>query len=128
MEPIDRPFRVTWDFCVAWALLTLPTLALVLSNQWDFGPWYSKIAFVIVVPFMATFFVYGPVLFIHQIIRSGSRGWFVARVFLAIFLVALLLFGGLYLSGFYTVGRARMLAFVFAGAATTFLSWRTGQR
>jgi hypothetical protein len=128
MEPIDRPFRFTWDFCVAWLLLSIPALIFVLSRWWNFGAWYSDAAFIIVVPFIATFFVYGPILFLRQIIRSGSRGWFVTRVFLAILLVAVLLFGGLYFSGFYTESRAQILAFFFVGAATVFLSWRTERR
>jgi hypothetical protein len=128
MEPVDQQFRFTWDFGVAWALLTIPALIFVLSGRWNFGAWYSDVAFIIVVPFIATFFVYGPVLFIRQIIRSGSRGWFVARVFLAILLVAVLVFGGLYFSGFYTESRAQILAFVFAAVATVFLSWRTERR
>jgi hypothetical protein len=68
------------------------------------------------------------VILVRQIFRSGSRGWFVTRMFLAILLVAVLLFGGLFLSGFYTESRARILAFIFAAAATVFLSWRTEQR
>ena len=99
MEPIDQPFRFSWDFCVVWLLLTIPTLILVLSGHWNFGPWYSNVAFVLVVPFIATFFVYGPVLFMRQIIRSGSYGWFVFRVFLTTVLVIGLFFGILYISG-----------------------------
>src|SRR5580692_12362965 len=99
MEPIDQPFRFTWDFCVVWALLTVPTLIMVLSGRWDIEPWYSKAAFLVVVPFIATFVVYGPVLFVRQIIRSGSRGWFVTRVFLSILLVLVLFFVVLYFFG-----------------------------
>jgi hypothetical protein len=128
MEPIDQPFRFTWDFCVVWALLTVPALIFVLSGRWDIGPWYSDTAFIIVVPFIATFFVYGPVLFVRQIIQSGSHGRLVLRVFLSIVLVAALLFGGLYFSGFYTEWRARLLAGIFTAAATVYLSWRTEKR
>jgi hypothetical protein len=128
MEPVDQPFRFTWDFCVAWALLTVPVLTLVLSRRWDFGSWYSDAAFIIVGPFIATFFIYGPVLFVRQIIQSGSHGWFVLRVFLSLILVATLLLVGLYFSGTYTAWRARLLAGFFTMAATVYLSWRTEKR
>lgn len=110
MKPIDQPFRFSRDFCIAWALLISPALYLVCSGAWSFGPWYSQVAFVILVPFIATFFVYGPVLLARQIIRSGSRGWFVFRVFFSIVLVAALLLAGLYFSGLYTEWRARLLS------------------
>ena len=99
MEPIERPFRFTWDFCVVWALLVVPALIQVLSGHWNLGSWYSNAAFLVVVPFIAVFFIYGPVLFARQIVRSGSYGWFVARVFLTTVLVIALFFGGLYVSG-----------------------------
>jgi len=79
---------------------------------------------LIVAPLLATFVLYGPVLLFRQLIRSGSRGWFVARVFLSIVFVAALLFGGFLLSGFYTESRACILAFVFIIAAIVYLHWR----
>jgi hypothetical protein len=124
MEPIDRPFRFSRDFCVAWALLAVPMFILVLTGRWDFGPWYSDAAFIIIGPFFATFFIYGPVLLMRQVIRSGSHGWFIFRVFTSIVLVATLLLVGLYFSGYYTEWRARLLAGVFTVAATVYLSWR----
>jgi hypothetical protein len=126
MEPIDKPFRFTWDFCVVWALLIVP--AFLLAYRLGLGPWYSLCAFTIVVPFIATFFIYGPVLLVRQVIRSGSHGWFVFRVLLSIVLVAALLLVGLYFSGFYTEWRARLLAGIFMAAATVYLSWRTGKK
>ena len=122
MQTIDRPFRFTLDFCVVWALLTVP--AFLLTRRMDIGPWYSDCAFLIVVPLFATFALYGPGLLMRQFVRSGSRGWFVARVFLSVVLVAILLFGGLLVSGFYTESRSRILAFVFMAAATVYLNWR----
>jgi hypothetical protein len=122
MQAIDRPFRFTRDFCVVWALLAVP--AFILTRRHDIGPWYSEGAFLIVVPLIATFVLYGPVLLVHQVMRSGSRGWFVARVFLSIVLVAALIVVGLFTSGFYTESRGHTLAFVFSLAATAYLSWR----
>jgi hypothetical protein len=116
MQPIDRPFRPTLDFCVAWALLAVATFAItrqMLSDQ----SWYSYCAILILLSLFATIILYGPVLLARQIIRSGSRGWFVFRVFLSIVFAAVLIFGGLFLSGFYTEYRARILAFWFAAAA-----------
>jgi hypothetical protein len=123
MEPIDQPFRFTWDFCVVWALLAVPALVFVLSGRWSFGPWYSDTAFLIVVPFIATFFVYGPVLFVRQIIRSGSRGWLVARVFLSVLLVLILFFGALYVSG-----HGRDVSGLWGGVAAFFATIYLGRR
>src|SRR6266850_3863493 len=122
MQFVDRPFRFTWDFCVVWALLVVPTF--FLTRLHDFGPWYSNIAVLIVAPFFATFVFYGPVLFVRQVIRSGPRGWFVARVFLSIVLAAAFLFGGLLLSGSYTQTKGDIFGFVFTAAATVYLNWR----
>src|SRR5258706_605765 len=122
MQPVDRPFRFTWDFCVVWASLVVPTF--FLTHGHDFGPWYSNVAFLICVPFFATFALYGPVLFVRQVIRSGSRGWFVARVFLSIVLSAAVLLGGLLFSGYYTETRGHIFAFIFPALAIVFLSWR----
>jgi hypothetical protein len=97
VEPIDRPFRFTWDFRVVWVLLEIPTFPLVLKSHWGTDqPLYSKCAFLIVVPFIGTFILYGPIMFIRQIVRSGSRGRFVLRVYLSIILMVALFFGGLF--------------------------------
>src|SRR5438876_8166746 len=122
MQAVDRPFRFTRDFCVVWVLFVVPTF--FLTRMRDLGPWYSEAAFLILAPLFATLVLYGPVLFARQVVRSGSRGWFVARVFLSIVLAAALLLGGLLASGFYTESRARIVAFVFMVAATVYLSWR----
>jgi hypothetical protein len=122
MQAIERPFRFSWDFCVVWALLVVPVFILTRSR--DFGPWYSEAALLILVPLFATFVLYGPVLLARQVIHSGARGRFVFRVLLSIVLAAVLLFGGLFLSGVYTENRARILGFVFTAAATVYLSWR----
>ena len=122
MQSIDRPFRFTWDFVVVWAVLVVP--AFLLTRRSDFGPWYSYCGILILLPLFAAFVLYGPVLLARQIIRSGSRGWFVARLFFSIIFAAALLFGGLYFSGFYSSSDARILAFFFVTAATVYLNWR----
>ena len=122
MHTIDRPFRFTWDFCIVWMLLAVPTFLLTLRH--DFGPWYSQAALLVVAPLFATFVLYGPVLLFRQVTRSGSRGRFVARLFLSIVFVAALFLGGLLPSGFYTEGRANIFASVFIIAAIVYLHWR----
>jgi len=122
MQPIDRPFRFTLDFVVVWLLLAVPAFFLIHST--DIGPWFSQVAALILLPLFATFILYGPVLVARQIFRSGSRGWFVARVLLSILLFAVLLFGGLWLLEYYTEARARILALAFSSFATTYLHWR----
>jgi hypothetical protein len=122
MQPIDRPFRFTPDFCVVWALLAIPAFFLVRGA--DIGPWYSRIAALVLLPLIASFVLYGPVLLAQQVIRSGPRGWFVARVLLSILISTALLFGGLWLSGTYTEARARYLGFCVSAFATAYLHWR----
>ena len=126
MQPIDQPFRLTRDFCVVWTLLLVP--AFFLTRSRDIGPWYSQAAMLILAPLFAAFLVYGPVLLARQVIRSGSRGWFVARLFLSIILTAALLLGLLLISGFYTETRAHIFAFAFTAAATAYLTWTRSAR
>jgi hypothetical protein len=122
MQPIDRPFRLTLDFLVVWALLAVPAFFLV--RRTDVGPWYSQAAALILLPLFATFVLYGPVLLTRQIFRSGSRGLFVARVLLSILMFTICFFAGLWLSGYYTEARAQILAFAFSSLAITYLHWR----
>jgi hypothetical protein len=126
MDAVDRPFRFTWDFCLVWALLAVPVNSL--ARHFDLNPWYSVRAFTIVGSLFAVFIVYGPVLFMRQVIRSGSRGWFVFRTLLAIVVTTAMLLAVLIVSGYYTEVSGHFLAFVFAAAATAFLSWRTEKR
>jgi len=122
MQEIDRPFRPSKGFCVVWALLLVATIILV--GRVDVGPWYSVVALMILTPTFATFLLYGPFLLSRQVLRSGSRGIFVARVFLSIMGVAAILFGGLLGSGYYTETRAQILGFAFTVVATVYLNWQ----
>jgi hypothetical protein len=123
MQPIDRPFRFTMDFCIVWLALAVPTFFLAL--RWDtlHTAWSCSILTVLF-SLLATFFIYGPVFLARQIIRSGSRGWFVARVFVTIVLVIALFFSVLTFLGH---GRdvPSLWAFVVAGVAGAYLHWRT---
>src|SRR5215831_210723 len=101
MQPIDRPFRFTLDFCIVWLVLAVPTFFLV--QKWDsLHPAWSSCIKIVLLSLFATFFFYGPVLLMRQIIRSGSRGWFVARVAVTIVLSA-----ALFLLSFSILGHGR---------------------
>lgn len=96
MTPIDQQFRPKKDFFIAWFVIAV--VAVAYARPWAYElPWFSKIAWVLVVPFILTFFIYGPILFLRQVVRSGSRGWFVFRVFASICLSTALFLGTLYL-------------------------------
>lgn len=119
MEEIDKQFRPKLDFMIAWACLTVPGVWLAL--KWIKDPWYSVAAFAIVIPFFTTFAVYGPVLLVLQICRSGARGRFVGRVFgivlaFAIFTAAILFLTGNVDNMFWSMA----LPFV----AIVYLNWR----
>jgi uncharacterized membrane protein len=122
MHPIDRPFRFTLDFCAVWAMLAIPTCFLIRGAK--ISPWYSDGAALILFPLFCTFVRYGPVLLARQIVRSGSHGWFVARVLLSILIFAILVFGGLCLSGAYTETKSHYLAFSVPAFAIVYLHWR----
>jgi hypothetical protein len=126
MDPIDRPFRFTWDFCIVWAFLIVPTF--FLTHKLDMGPWYSYASLLMLSSLFAAFALYGPILIARQIVHSGAHGKLVLRVLVSIILAAILLFIGLSVSGFYSQGHARMLAFIFTSVATVYLHWRTDGR
>jgi hypothetical protein len=126
MEPIDKPFRFTWDFCVVWAFLVVPTF--LLTHNLDLGPWYSYGGILILLPLFATFVLYGPILVARQAVRSGTHGRLVFRSLISIILAAVLLFFGLLGSGFYSRSNARIIAFLFIIAAIVYLHWRTDER
>ena len=126
MQPIDRQFRFTLDICIVWVVLLLPSYLLLRHSDMWHARWDDYIILTFVSLF-ATFLIYGPVLLVRQIIRSGSRGWFVARVFLSILLVTILFFVGLYISG-----HGRDVSSIWGGlaayAATFYLHLRTDER
>ena len=125
MQPIDRPFRFTLDICVVWLLLLLPAYLLLRHSDMWHARWEDYIILTLVSLF-ATFLIYGPVLLVRQIIRSGSRGWFVARVFLSILLVTILFFVGLYISG-HGKDVSGLWGGIAACAATIYLHLRTDE-
>ncbi len=122
MGEIDRPFRFTWDFCLVWGILAVP--AWILSRRTDFVTWYAHAALIIIASLFATFVLYGPVLLTRQIIHSGSRGWFVLRVFVSPVLGVGLLCGILVATGIWSKLNERLWGFIFAAGATFYLNWR----
>jgi hypothetical protein len=98
MNPIDQPFRPKWDFFAAWALLGVVTFLLTRGMEKEQG-WYCYGSILILLSLFAAIILYGPVLLTHQIIRSGSRGRFVARVFVSTLLAAVLFATFMYFTG-----------------------------
>jgi hypothetical protein len=70
--PIDKPVRLTWDFLVAYFVLAIPTLWI--ARPWSWGlPAYSEIIGTVLLPFLAVFLVYCPMLFALSIVRDYSK-------------------------------------------------------
>lgn len=126
MEPIDRPFRFTWDFCIVWLALAVPTF--FLARQWDtLDAMWSRCIITVLLSLLATFYIYGPVLLMRQIIPSGSRGWFVARV-----AVTIILASALFLFSLHIFGHGQRISpvwpIVISAAASLYLHWRIDKR
>jgi hypothetical protein len=107
-----------------WALLAVPTFFLI--RRADIGPWFSQAAALILLPLFGTFVLYGPVLLARQIVGSGSRGRFVARVFVSILGVAALCVAIMFFTGHgehppWWCGAA-------SGVAILYLQWRLEPR
>ena len=78
---------------------------------------------LILVPLFSTFILYGPVLLARQIIRSGSRGWFVARVFISVVLAVGAFCFILYVTG-HGDNHSQMWSGIAISVALTYLHWR----
>ena len=125
MQPIDRPFRFTLDFCIVWLVLALPIM--FLAQRWDtLHTAWSCCILTLLFSLFATFVIYGPVLLVRQIIRSGSRGWFVARVLVTIVLVVALFFGILTFLG-HGKDISSLWVFIVAALAGTYVHCRTNE-
>jgi hypothetical protein len=119
MEPIDRPFRPGWDFCIIWAAFAF---VIYLTIPKTSAPWYEYIAILILLSAFATLVLYGPVLLVRQIFHSGSRGRFVAGVFISI-LIGIILFS---LAMYYTGNgpHAQWWSGAAIATAITYLNWK----
>jgi hypothetical protein len=126
MQPIDKSFRFALDFCIIWLLLVVPTYLLLRhADMWS--EIWGKYIFLLFVSLFAAFLIYGPVLLTRQIIRSGSRGYFVARVLLSILFVTVLFFTALCFVG-HGKDVSGIWGFIAAGVATFYLHWRIDQK
>lgn len=127
MRPIDQEFRPRKDFFVAWFLIAV--VAVIIGRPWSFDlPWFSKVAWILVVPFILTFFIYGPALLARQIIHSGTRGWFVFRTALAVIVGAALILGTLHLAGLQGSPFGQMVKVGVSAIAIIVLDVRIGRR
>jgi hypothetical protein len=74
MKPValDKPFKLSLDFWVAYVLFSLPTLWFTKPWAWDL-PIISKVAGVLFFPFATAIVCYCPILFTLAIVRGGSR-------------------------------------------------------
>lgn len=88
---LDKPFRFTVDFWIAFAVLAVPTLWLAQPWNWDL-PIVSKLTGVLFLPFAAVIVCYCPVLFAVAIFQGGKEeresvsAWAGALVGAAVFL------------------------------------------
>jgi hypothetical protein len=121
MQPIDRPFRPAWDFFVVWVFLAAVMFFVTHRSELAELP-VAYYAELILIPFFATFILYGPVLLARQIIRSGSRGWFVARVLISVLLAAVLFAAIMFYTGH--GDHASWWSGSAAFVAITYLHWR----
>jgi hypothetical protein len=118
---IDKPFRFTWDFCAIWLVFFAIALYALPTSQG--ARFYEHPLGSLLLSLFATFLIYGPVLLVRQIVRSGSRGWFVGRALLSVLFV-LLASAGIFHFIPYTPSRGHLFAFVAALVATVYLQWR----
>jgi hypothetical protein len=127
MEEIDKPFRPRWDFILVWAILAISIF--IYRDKFNDGlPWYSVMAFVIVVPFILTFFVYGPMLLVRQVIKSGSRGRFVLADFFLLLGPAIVICGVLLITGYDRVAKGMVFPLLFFGIFCSLLHYKKQQR
>lgn len=127
MAEIDERFIPKRDFFVAWALIAVALACY--ARPWTFAlPWYSIAAFILVVPFILTFFIYGPILFLKQVVRSGARGWFVFRIFISVTFFSCLAIWGLVETLGFNASQARLVAIPFLIAAIIYLNRRMEDR
>jgi hypothetical protein len=122
---IDRSFRFTWDFCLVWLVFFIVTLYTFPTSKGAHS--YEHPLASLLVSLFATFLIYGPVLLVRQVVRSGSRGWFVARVFLSLLLLLFVATGIFYFTG-YTPERGHVFGAIAGFSSIAFLHWRLERR
>lgn len=79
---INEPFVLGKAFASAWIAISIPVLWY--TQPWDYDlPVYSRLAALIIYPFLTTILIYCPVAFVKRIICSGAKGLKVLRLFLS---------------------------------------------
>jgi hypothetical protein len=84
---VDKPFKLTFEFAIALAVLTIPTLWISKPWTWDL-PLYSRAAGTVFLPFAATIVIYCPILFFASVSRDAFRNGSAFRAFFATILGA----------------------------------------
>lgn len=69
---LDKPFRFTLDFWIAFTVLAVPTLWLSRPWSWDL-PIVSKVSGLVFLPIAAVIVCYCPVLFAMALLRGGRE-------------------------------------------------------
>ncbi|MBC2593090.1 hypothetical protein H5P28_02335 [Ruficoccus amylovorans] len=87
MNRLEKPFRLTKEFFIAWLVLALPTLWLVRPWDWEL-PLYSRLAGMVFLPFAVTIVFYCPALFILWALGDGPQGRRVLLTFLIVMVAA----------------------------------------
>jgi hypothetical protein len=79
---LEKPFRLTRDFWIAFGVLAIP--ALCLTKPWTWAlPGISRAAGLIFLPFAAAIVCYCPFLFGRAITQGSSQGKKIGLAFLA---------------------------------------------
>jgi len=108
---VDKPFQISRGFAIIWLCLGVVVGFLVFRQSRD--PLYHKLIYTLLGSLYATFCLYGPILFARQVARSGRRGAFVLKVFLAIIASLALVWGSVTIFGEESV-LSRISTFLFA--------------
>ena len=127
MNSLEKQLKLTWDYYAMWFVMLAGVS--VISKPWNFDlPWFSKTAFIIVVPFLMMMAVYVPILFVIATIRSGTQGVIILMRFLSFVLVAGVIFGFLLLSGKYTPERARSIGAILTAFGIGIVNYKIGNK
>lgn len=73
----DDNYKIGSDFFVALIIISFPVLIAFKPWNWDV-PLFSKISAIFLIPFLATFFIYTPILFLSSFLlfRKTHSGIF----------------------------------------------------
>jgi hypothetical protein len=69
---IDQPIKLGLGFWITYGVLALPAFLTTKSWLWD-GPMYSRIAGLLLLPFLAAILVYSLFLFSKAVVLGGPK-------------------------------------------------------